>query len=211
MSALYHTGVQVINAAMQQTIDDIHDDWFGALDNDGMSAPSQNALWFGADAATDNKLRERYGQWLAKSARGELNHWSDTDRGLVAFVILIDQFSRNIHRGTAEAFAADHIALAASQKAIAQQRDHRLPAIHRVFLYLPLEHTEDLETQEQCVMLYEALEAQTSTAQTGGYTQYARAHRDVIAQFGRFPHRNAILGRDSTHQEIEYLQTHGGF
>ena len=196
---------------MNDCIDNIHDYWFGPLHDNGMSAAAQHALWFKADPVTDEHCRARFGSWLELALAGELDHWAGTDRGLLALVILLDQFSRNIHRGSPAAFGGDTRALALAQQTIASGRHQRLPAIHQVFLYLPLEHCEDLEVQEECVTLLEELAAITGDEQMAGFTRYAIAHRDVIVKFGRFPHRNTILQRPSSPDELEYLEKHGGF
>ena len=196
---------------MTDCIDDIHDYWFGPLHDNGMSAAAQHALWFEADPVTDEHCRARFGSWLELALAGELDHWAATDRGLLALVILLDQFSRNIHRGSPAAFSGDTRALALAQQTIASGRHQRLPAIHQVFLYLPLEHCEDLEVQQECVTLLEELAAITGDEQMAGFTRYAIAHRDVIVKFGRFPHRNTILQRPSSPDELEYLEKHGGF
>ena len=125
--------------------------------------------------------------------------------------MLLDQFPRNIYRGTANAFSGDDRSLIVATQAIALNRHKDMPLIHRVFLYLPLEHSEDLVAQEQCVTLFEELVSITGLDQMTGFSRYAVAHRDVIARFGRFPHRNAILERQSTASEIEHMATHGGF
>ncbi len=142
---------------------------------------------------------------------GGLQDWEASDRGLVALVVLLDQFTRNIYRGTPAAFSGDARALALAQHCIVHGHHQRLPAIHQVFLYLPLEHAEDLDVQEECVSLFEELAGITGLAQIADFTRYAVAHRDVIARFGRFPHRNDILGRTSTAEELDYLKTNGGF
>ena len=196
---------------MNDCIDDIHDFWFGELDQQGLCDTDRNALWFSASADGDALISERFGDWLARAARGELDHWADSDRGLIALILLLDQFSRNIHRGQAEAFAQDARALALARQAIDHGRDLKLPSAHRVFLYMPLEHCEDRDTQALCVELFEALAEDTADERVHGFTRYAIAHREVIDRFGRFPHRNAILGRVSTPEELQYLETHGGF
>lgn len=195
---------------MNDAIETIHDTWFGELDAHGLSAPRYHSLWFTKSDATDRSLQQQFGELLRRAQRGELDHWVESDKGLIALIVLLDQFSRNIHRDSAAAFAADPQALAIAQQAISTGRHLRLPLIHRVFLYLPLEHCEDLAVQEQCVQLFEALAAEGGEA-LSSYAQYAVAHRDVIQAFGRFPHRNAIVGRTSTAAELEYLNTHGGF
>jgi uncharacterized protein (DUF924 family) len=193
------------------TITEIHDFWFGELDDMGLCASDRNELWFGASDHTDSTCRARFGTSLVKALRGELDHWAQTDRGLIALIVLLDQFSRNIHRGTPQAFAGDPKAQALAQVAIRGDRYQRLPPIHRVFLYLPLEHSENLAAQEQCVALFNEMAQLSGHPQFDHFRRYAAAHRDVIAQFGRFPHRNAMLGRPSSQAELAYLAEHGGF
>ncbi|MEH6582734.1 MAG: DUF924 family protein [Halioglobus sp.] len=196
---------------MTETQNAILDYWFGNLDDSGLCAPSQQALWFKSSDATDQHCRDCYGELTRQAIAGELDHWADSDRGLIALIVLLDQLPRNIHRGTPGAFSGDARALALAQQTIVAGHHQRLPAIHQVFLYLPLEHSEDLEVQEECVELFDELVAITGHEMIAGFRQYAVAHRDVIAQFGRFPHRNAILGRTSSEDEVAYLATHGGF
>ena len=196
---------------MDAKVTQLHDFWFGPLDEAGFCAATQHGLWFTKSEATDATCRERFGSLVDQALAGELDHWVDDDQGLVALVILLDQFTRNIYRDTARAFAGDPKALALAQACIAAGRHQRLPAIHQVFLFMPLEHSEDLAVQEQCVSLFEELAALTGSEQVGNFGQYAKAHRDVIARFGRFPHRNRILGRDSSPEELAYLDEHGGF
>ncbi len=196
---------------MTDTITDIHDFWFGELDENGLCKTDRNALWFGTNKETDASCRVRFGASLTLALAGKLASWAPTERGLVALVVLLDQFSRNIHRGTAQAFGGDALALALAEQAIASGHHLRLPTIHRVFLYLPLEHSEDLVLQNTCVALFDELEKVGDHPQFARFTHYARAHRDVIAKFGRFPHRNAVLGRESKPGELEYLEQHGGF
>jgi len=196
---------------MDQQIEAIHDFWFGPLDEAGLCDPEKHDLWFKSNPQIDDLIRERFGELTARATAGELDHWADSGPGLVALVILLDQFNRNIHRGKPEAFAADEPALALAQHYIETGHYRRLPAIHQAFLYMPLEHAEDLEAQEECVTLFEELAAVTGSQLITDYIRYAAAHRDVITRFGRFPHRNAILGRASTAEELAYLETHRGF
>ncbi len=189
----------------------LHDFWFGPLDDAGMCGEERNPLWFQSSPDTDEHCRQHFGSPVEQALAGELDHWADSDEGLVALVVLLDQFTRNLYRGTPQAFAGDTAALALAQANIASGHYQRLPAIHQAFLYMPLEHCEDLEVQEECVTLFEDLAAVTGNELLANFTRYAIAHRDVIARFGRFPHRNAILGRESSAAELEYLQTHGGF
>lgn len=193
------------------TIEAIHEYWFGELDEAGLCAIDHNALWFGVDEQNDAFCRTRFDAWLELARAEKLDAWTETGRGLIALVILLDQFSRNIHRGTAQAFAGDTRALALSQQTIANGHHLRLPTIHQVFLYLPLEHCEDIAVQEKCVALFQDLAQAIDNPQFASFSGYAIAHRDVIAQFGRFPHRNAALGRQSSDAELAYLEKHGGF
>jgi uncharacterized protein (DUF924 family) len=192
-------------------IGQIHDFWFGQLSDTGMGEEDRNALWFGSSAQTDQRCAQAFGARVEQAVGGGLIDWPDSDRGLIALILLLDQMTRNIYRGTPGAFTGDDRALALAQQAIAAGHHQRLPAIHQVFLYLPLEHSEDREVQEECVTLFEELALVTGNEQIAGFTRYATAHRDVIAQFGRFPHRNAILGRASSADELTYLEQHGGF
>ena len=196
---------------MDPVIDAIHNFWFGELDEAGMSPPQQRRLWFRKSDETDRSCRERFGDLVAEAVAGGLADWPGSDRGLVALVLLLDQFTRNIYRDTPQAFAGDARALSLAQATIAAGHHRRLPPVHQVFLFMPLEHCEDLAVQEQCVALFETLAAETGSDDIADFTRYARAHRDVIARFGRFPHRNDLLGRDSSAAEKAHLQEHGGF
>ncbi|MEH6518633.1 MAG: DUF924 family protein [Halioglobus sp.] len=196
---------------MDTAIRDIHNFWFGPLDADGFCQQSYHSLWFKKSDATDLACREQFGDSVQQALAGDLDHWADEPPGLIALILLLDQFTRNIFRGTAQAFAGDQRALAAALVAIDMQQHLTLPAIHRVFLYMPLEHSEDMALQERCVSLFEALVEETGSADVKGFSRYAGAHRAVIAEFDRFPHRNVILGRESTQQELAYLAKQGGF
>ena len=192
-------------------IDEILMFWFGPLSNEGQSKPEQQGLWFKSSTDTDKKCEELFGAAVAQAIAGELDEWAESDQGLMALILLLDQFPRNIYRGTAAAFSGDPQALHLALQAVADNRHNDIPLIHRVFHYLPLEHSEDLAVQEQCVALFEEMAGATGLEQMAGFSRYAVAHRDVIVQFGRFPHRNDILGRQSTPAELEHMATHGGF
>lgn len=196
---------------MTRDIANIHQFWFGALDEAGFAAPEQQRLWFGASEQTDSTVRKRFSNLVTRALAGELDHWAARNDGLVALVLLLDQFTRNIYRGTPQAFAGDTAAVALTTGAIAANRHRALPAIHRVFLYLPLEHSEDLVAQQDCVRLFAGLASDTDAARVNDFARYAQAHHQVIARFGRFPHRNTILGRPSTAEELAYMERHGGF
>ena len=196
---------------MDTAIRDIHNFWFGPLDADGFCQPSYHSLWFKKSDSTDLTCQQQFGDCVAQALAGDLDHWAEHPQGLTALILLLDQFTRNIFRDTAQAFSGDQRALAAALVAIDNQQHLKLPAIHRVFLYMPLEHSEEMTIQERCISLFEALVEETASADIESFGRYAHAHREVIAEFGRFPHRNAILGRESTRQELDYLAKHGGF
>jgi uncharacterized protein (DUF924 family) len=197
-----------------ESIADILGYWFGPLDGHGVSSPQQHKLWFTSRAATDAHIRSHYGELLQAALAGRLDHWAGSRDGLIALVVVLDQFSRNIHRGTSRAFAGDKQALALAQQAVANGVDRQMPTIHRVFLYIPYEHSENPGVQDQGVALFDGLLEtcpEQVSGEVSGYRQYSVAHRDVIARFGRFPHRNIILGRTSTAAELQHLEKHGGF
>ncbi len=158
--------------------------------------------WFAPDAEFDAQLRSRFGDWLAAAKNGELDRWAETAKGALALIVLLDQFSRNIHRGTPDAFAADAKALALAKTVLKNGLDGQFTDEERQFLYLPFMHSETLSDQEEGVALYERLGQANAL-------DYMRQHRDIIARFGHFPHRNAILGRSSTAEEIEFLKQPG--
>ena len=161
------------------------------------STPQQ---WFRKDPDFDAAIRDRFADTHRAAAAGALDGWAETAEGLMALVLVLDQFSRNLHRGSADAFAQDAKALALARDGIARGLDLAIaPPDRRVFLYLPFEHSEDPADQEEAIRLCEA------RTEDPVYVDFARRHRDVIAEFGRFPHRNAVLGRLNTPAEEAYL------
>lgn len=178
----------------------ILDFWFGAPDSDAYGKPRE--AWFKADEAFDAGIRQRFEAALGEAAAGAHNALSDTPEGALALTILLDQFPRNIYRGTPRAFAFDPQALAVARTALAAGHDQAVAPFQRAFLYLPFEHSESLADQERSVALFEALGDENGL-------DYAVRHRDIIARFGRFPHRNAILGRESTPAELSFLEQRG--
>jgi uncharacterized protein (DUF924 family) len=170
--------------------------------------PATQAHWFDRDDAFDARIRERFGATLEVAARGELDHWAATPDGWLALLVVLDQFSRNVYRDDARAWAADTRAQAVAVTGIARGDDQRLPPAQRLFAYMPLEHAEDLTLQQHCVQLFERLLVQLPEDERErfqDYLDYARRHHDVIDRFGRFPHRNEALGRESTEAEQAYL------
>lgn len=186
------------------------DFWFGALDRDGMPAPERMRRWFEPDAAFDAAIRERFGADLARLEQSDA--WAATAPGALALVILCDQFPRNIQRGTAAAFAHDARARAIMRRAIEAGHEAALWPIERAFLYMPLQHAEALALQDESVRRFRALAAEVPghlRETFASFARHAENHRGVIARFGRFPHRNAVLARASTAAEREYLAAGG--
>jgi len=186
--------------------------WFGEIDADGLAKQEQAKRWFRASAETDKLIRERFESDLQKAIQGQLTSWEQYPRGRLALIVLLDQFSRNIYRGTAQAFAQDELALSLCLQGIDIGHDLALQSVERTFYYLPMEHTENLEIQDKCVQHYEQLVASVPPAtakKLQSSLDYVISHRDIIARFGRFPHRNKLLGRASTAAEREYLSQGG--
>jgi uncharacterized protein (DUF924 family) len=186
--------------------------WLGPPGSATEVAGRQRTLWFGKSAANDQEVAERFADTLLAATAGRLDHWAGTPRGRLALVIVLDQFPHHIHRNRPQSFATDPQALALSLNAVTDGEDRQLAAIERVFLYLPLEHAESNAMQDLSVALFEKLARQAAADERTlfeGFLDYARQHRDVVARFGRFPHRNEILGRPSTADEIEFLKQPG--
>lgn len=193
----------------------IHRFWFGenaaALDDAGIGH-AQAKLWWAKHSGVDEDIRIRFAGLMTDAAEGRLDSWADTPDGLLALILLTDQFPRNAWRDSARAFASDEAARRFCRTGLSRGCDTRLRPIERVFFYLPLEHSESLEDQEQSVRLFEALKSAVSEDQKDsfeGYLDFARRHRDIIVRFGRYPHRNALLGRASTPEELAFLGQRG--
>jgi len=182
------------------TPNDILDFWF--LPKADPDHGKYRAIWFQPDEAFIAETRERFADIYQRAADGELNDWQQTPEGALALVLLLDQFSNLVHRGTADGFASDAAARKATKQAIERGYDQHFPELHRWFFYLPLEHSENLEDQHEAVELFGAL---TPNEQNLIGLDYAKRHLRVIERFGRFPNRNAALGRKSTLEEEEFL------
>lgn len=193
-------------------IEKILEYWFGPSADAGEISKEKRRLWWDADPAIDAQIRTRFGDLVEAAGRGDLADWAETPRGLLALILLTDQFPRNIHRRTPLAFAFDAAARAFCKHGIVRGFDLQLPPIQRVFHYLPLEHSEALEDQNESVRLFSEL-AQLAPPEHrelfAGYLRYAERHREIIARFGRFCHRNEILGRPSRPEEEEFLRQPG--
>jgi len=162
--------------------------------------------WFRKDEAFDEEIRRRFGGLLDSASRRELESWRDAPDSMNALIVVLDQFSRNLYRNQARAFAQDAHARECTLQALARGDEAVLEPVQREFLYLPLEHSESLADQDLCVERMSALEA---FPETKGLAVWAEKHRVIIARFGRFPHRNAALGRASTPEETEFLKQPG--
>ena len=172
--------------------------------------PANEAHWFERNEAFDAAIRERFGVLHAQAARGERDDWSGEPAGWLALLIVMDQFSRNLYRNDPRAFACDARAQRIALEGIDRGFDAALPPEQRTFAYLPLEHAEHPDLQQRCVELFARLcDRHPGHAPYANYLDYARRHQAVIDRFGRFPHRNATLGRDSTPDEEHYLAQPG--
>lgn len=160
--------------------------------------------WFVKSDAFDSHVTSECGPTYEAARRGDLDDWAGSAQDALALVIVLDQFPRNMFRGSPRSFESDHLALKHARAAVERGFDAELDGEGRQFLYLPFEHSEDLADQERSVALYQALGQPEAL-------DYAHQHHDIIARFGRFPHRNKVLGRESTPEEAEFLKTHKGF
>ena len=183
--------------------DEILDFWFAPRDS--AKHGQTRELWFGKDAAVDQSIRARFGAAVETALAGGFGEWT-TPYGALARVLLLDQFTRNIYRETPRAFAGDILALAISRAALANRDDQALMPVERWFLYMPFVHAEDPAAQQRSLQLFARLRDETGLSEP---LMWAERHAAMIHRFGRYPHRNAILGRESTAEEIEYLATGG--
>lgn len=187
--------------------------WFGACGPDGALDRAKQKLWFSGGHQHDAAIRRRFGKLHRRASRGELDaEWTTTPRGTLALIIVLDQFSRHIHRGTPAAFAQDPAAQRLALAGVEQGADRALIPAQRAFFYLPFEHAEDVELQRLSTRSFQRLAAEVAPAWRGEYASfadYAGHHRDIVERFGRFPHRNKVLGRTSTPEELEFLQQPG--
>jgi uncharacterized protein (DUF924 family) len=185
--------------------------WFG--EPGSSECETFRELWFRKSEATDRAIAERFGASIERALRGELAEWSRQPESALAQILLLDQFTRNVFRDTPRAFAGDARALAAATAMVGQRQDEALPALQRCFVYMPFEHAEGSGAQDEAVRLFSRLIDSGPPAALAADLQsmldYAERHRAVIRRFGRFPHRNAVLGRHSTPDEVAFLQVPG--
>ena len=183
--------------------------WFGDDPDDAAVIAQKSPVWFEKSAAVDDEIRERFGALREAAIAGELASWSETPHGRLALIVLVDQFSRNLFRDDARAFEHDALARAWAREAVATAADRALRPVERMFVYLPFEHSESLADQEWAVALFTGLRDEVAPAQREafeGILRFAEQHHDIVARFGRFPHRNAVLARASTPAEIGFLK-----
>ena len=191
---------------------EVLDFWFGELDSEGLASPELSKRWWAKDPELDALIRQRFGALHEQLSAGDLATWPQDARSRLAAVIVLDQFSRNMYRDTAGMFAADERALSLAIDGIERGLDRELPVDMRTFLYMPLMHSEQVAVQDRCVELFRALRRELrgkAEERVAHSVKFAKMHRDIVARFGRFPHRNAALGRDSTETEVEFLQQPG--
>lgn len=174
--------------------------WFG--DRASAERETYRDAWFVKSAEFDAEIARRFGADVEIALRGGFTKWETGVDGTLALILLLDQFNRNLNRGTARAFAGDECALALAKTALANGFDQRVPLVERQFFYMPFEHSEDLNDQDRCCALMKTLSDPK-------LDDYAERHRAIIKRFGRFPHRNAALGRASTPEEIAFLKAPG--
>jgi len=178
--------------------------WFGAPDSPEFGR--NRKCWFEKSADFDALVRDRFLETYENAAAGKLHAWTARPLAALALVVTLDQFPRNMFRGTARAFATDPLALAVSRGMIASGFDIALLPVQRTFVYLPFEHAEDLDAQREAVWRFERLACETASSSV---MTYAMLHYAIVRRFGRFPHRNAILGRESTPDELAFLSRPG--
>lgn len=200
---------------MNQTIQDwqeVLNFWFEDTQATFVVPPAKMKLWFEKNHLVDQHIHQQFGSLIEEALAGGLTRWETTIEGTLGKILLLDQFTRNCFRNSAKSFAGDSLALNLSLSAINSGKHLHLPPIQRVFLYLPLEHSEQIEYQDQCVALFAELAKEVPKDHHQlyeNYYQYAVKHQEIIARFGRFPHRNEVLGRSSTEEEVAFLKLPG--
>ena len=189
-----------MTAALSPDAQAVLDVWFGDRD-------VARDEWFRKDPAFDASIRARFGAVLRAALAGELHDWPATPRGALAHIVVLDQFTRNAYRDTAQAFAGDTLALQAAVSLVTSGAHLQLSPLQRWFVYLPFEHAEDMDAQAQSLQLFAALAAEHPALADAQL--WAQKHQAVVARFGRYPHRNALLGRASTAEELAFLREPG--
>lgn len=193
------------NSVSHQTVLDF---WFGDGLELGWPSSPRDKLWWGGDAELDARINSQFGDAVKQALSGGLQSWAHEPASRLALVILLDQFTRNVFRGQAQAFSGDAMAQMLVLQALDVTMDQRLPWVGRLFLYMPLMHAENLTRQNECVKRFEQLHADAPAdikPRLEGNVKFAIQHRDIIAEFGRFPYRNKVLGRVNSPAEDEFI------
>jgi len=197
---------------MDTRIEEVIEYWLGDAADSLAAAEARRELWYRGGPDLDREIERRFGPLVLAARGGALCEWEQSAEGALALVILLDQFTRNIYRGTAEAYSGDALAMEAAERTVESGRDLPLPVVGRIFLYHPYHHSESLAHQNRAVALVAAIE-ETTPVEWHPYIRHSVEgfghHRDVVARFGRFPHRNRLLGRPATAEELAYLEGGG--
>ncbi len=192
----------------QTRIDEILSFWFKERKLTAPKIDSRMDIWFGEDPVFDHEIEKAFGTDVDSASDGKLNHWAHKPHGRLALILLLDQFRRNIYRGTVDAFAKDKVALKLCVEGAMEKADQSLSPIERVFFYMPLQHSESIKVQVKAVKIYDRLAEAVSPTYAETFAtiaQFAELHHDIVKLFGRFPHRNKLLNRQDTPREDEYL------
>lgn len=208
--------VKLLSESMDATIADedharierILSFWFKEHELTAPQIDGRMDIWFGEDPVFDHEIEKTFARDVEDASNGKLDYWAHQPRGRLALIILIDQFRRNIYRGTAEAFGKDKVALKLCVEGAMQKKDKGLTPIQRVFFYMPLQHAESRKVQAKSVEIFQRLAKAVSPTYRETFetvAQFAELHHDIVQQFGRFPHRNKVLNRKNTPEEEEYL------
>ena len=208
--------VKLLSESMDATITDedqarieaILSFWFKEQQLSAPQIDQRMEIWFGEDPVFDHEIEKEFASDVDAASAGKLNHWAVDSHGRLALIILIDQFRRNIYRNTADAFAKDDLALRLCVEGAMEKKDKGLTPIQRVFFFMPLQHAESRKVQAKSVELYNRLAETVSTTERETFltvAQFAELHRDIVEQYGRFPHRNKLLKRENTAEEDEFL------
>ena len=195
----------------ERAIEDILQFWFGELQGDADVDPSKMKIWWMGGEEIDAEIERRFGAKVADALAGNLGAWAESPRGALALVILLDQFTRNVGRGTVRAFAGDRAALELCLTAIDRGYDRRLRVIERSFLYMPMMHAEDRDIAGRSIATFEQLSKEIAAlgVEFPDFRSHAVQHAQIVIRFGRFPHRNELLGRTPTADESDFLVSGG--
>ncbi len=186
--------------------------WIGELDSDGNVNDDARSRWFQKNPDFDQEIKQKFEPLVDRASQNQLREWQEESRSSAALVVLLDQFKRNLYRESAKAFESDPLALEVSVQSIQKGYDQELSIYERYFLYMPFMHSEDREVQKESLKLFESLVASSTNSQKKMFEsvyEYAVRHKEIVDKFGRYPHRNSWIGRESTSEEIEFLKKKG--